>query len=103
MPTIEQLHKLLTLDPQDTFVLYALAQAHAASGAHDAAIEHYDRCLGIDPNYCYAYFHKARSLEALGRIEKAADVLRTGIKASKHTGDSKALSEITGYLDQLSD
>ncbi|QOJ01774.1 MAG: hypothetical protein HRU70_15335 [Phycisphaeraceae bacterium] len=101
MPTLAQLEKLLALDPADPFVLYGIAMEHAKKGDHGRAVEFFDRCLAADAGYCYAYYHKAKSLEALGREEVARAALRAGLEASRRAGDSKAMSEIAGYLDAL--
>lgn len=101
MSRIAQLEKLLAMDANDTFVLYGLAQEHAKAGNHAAAVAWYDRCLAVDPVYCYAYFHKARSQQAMGEIAGAIGTLKAGQAASKQAGDMKALSEISGFLDEL--
>lgn len=101
MPSIEQLQKLLTLDPNDAFVLYGLAQEYAKAGDHAQAVGLYDRCLTADPSYCYAYFHKARSLEASGRLDEAAGALRRGLEAARKASDRHAAAEIETYLDSL--
>jgi tetratricopeptide (TPR) repeat protein len=101
MPSIEQLEKLLAADPADPFVLYGLAQEHAKRGDHARAIDFYDRCLASDSGYCYAYFHKARTLQAAGRAAEAIETLKAGAQAARRAGDQHALAEITGYLDEL--
>jgi len=101
MPSIEQLEKLLAADPGDAFVLYGLAQEHAKGGDVAKAVEFFDRCLVADPGYCYAYFHKARVLHEAGRTAEAVKVLREGVAAAKRAGDAHALSEITGFLDEI--
>lgn len=101
MPSIEQLERLLVTDPTDTFVLYGLAQEHAKAGETDRAVSYYDRVIAIDPHYHYAYFHKARALEEAGRDEEAAATLRAGLDRARTAGDAQAVSEIAGYLDQL--
>jgi len=101
MPSIARLEKMLEAEPDDTFVLYALAQEHAKAGSHDHAVTFYDRCLAVDAAYCYAYFHKARSLEALGQRDTAAETLRAGLEAARTANDLKAAGEIAGYLDEL--
>ncbi|MCB9846558.1 MAG: hypothetical protein H6811_11315 [Phycisphaeraceae bacterium] len=101
MPSLEQLQRLLEADPSDAFVLYALAQEHARVGDHAAAVEFYDRCLAADPMQAYACFHKARSLEFLGRLPDAVEALRDGLIRARKAGDQQALSEIQGYLDQI--
>lgn len=101
MPSIAQLEKLLALDASDPFVLYALAQEHAKVGTvdgHTRATEYYDRCIAADGAYCYAYFHKAKSLESLGRTNDATQTLRAGLAAATRAGDAKAQSEIQAYL-----
>lgn len=102
MPSIEQLEKLLAASPNDPFVLYAMAQEHARQGRHQEAVSFYDRCLAADSMYCYAYFHKARSLEALGKEEEARATLTAGVDAARAAGDSHAFSEISGYLNEIS-
>ena len=99
---IAQLEKLLDADPKDTFCLYGLAQEHANKGEMDQAIEYYDRTIEVDPDYCYAYFHKAKCLEAADREDAAIETLRTGLERAETVGDQKAAGEIAGYLDALS-
>lgn len=101
MARLDDLKKLLAADPRDPFVLYALAQEHAKVGEHEAAIGYYDQCLSVDPAYHYAYFHKARTLEAAGRVDEAIATLRTGIASARQRQDQKAWSEMQGYLDEL--
>jgi len=101
MPSLEQLERLLTLDPADAFVLYAIAQEHAKVGRHAQAVEFYDRCLAVDPNYCYAYYHKAKSQQHMDREPDAAATLRAGVDVARRVGDAKALNEMQGFLAVL--
>ncbi|MBX3363421.1 MAG: tetratricopeptide repeat protein [Phycisphaeraceae bacterium] len=101
MPTIAQLQKLLAADPDDPFLLYGLAQEHAREGRYKDAVAWYDRCLGLDPAYLYAYFHKAKAHEALGEVSEAVSTLRIGLEQAKAARDTQAISEIAAYLDEL--
>jgi tetratricopeptide (TPR) repeat protein len=101
MPSIQQLQRLLAADPADTFVLYAMAIELAKVGKHEEALAFFDRCIAADKLYCYAYFHKGRSLEALGRRDDLQTTLTAGVQAAREAGDGKALSEISGYLASL--
>lgn len=101
MSRMEQLKNLLEKEPNDAFCLYALAQEYASQGDHDRAIELYERAIASDADYLYAYFHKARSEEALGRTRLAADTLREGITRAQRAGDAKAEAEMAGYLSAL--
>ena len=101
MPSLEQLHRLLEADPGDPFTLYALAQEHAKQGDHARAIAFYDRCLAANPDECYAYFHKARSQEALDDEPAAIATLDAGIAVATRLNDAKALGELSSYRDEL--
>jgi len=92
---------MLEKEPGDAFCLYGIAQEHAARGAHEQAIAWFDRTIAAEPTHGYAFFHKARSLEALGRVPEAIAVLRAGIDAARTAGDRHAVSELTGFLDEL--
>lgn len=98
---LQQLLKLLEADPTDAFCLYGLGQEYARRGSVDEAVTYYDRCIAVDRDYCYAYFHKARSLEEADRIDAAIAALRIGLERARASGDAHAASEIAGYLDQL--
>ncbi len=101
---LEKLAAMLETDPNDAFVLYGLAQEHAKRGTvedHEKAVCYYDRCIGADPAYFYAFYHKAMSQIALERNADAAATLRAGLKAAKAGRDQKAISEIGALLDQI--
>ncbi len=103
MPSLAQLEKLLAAEPDDPFLWYGIAQEHAKAGAGGVAkaVEAYDKCLSLDPLYCYAYFHKARCLSDAGRAAEAVAVVKSGLAAAKQAQDSHAESELSGLLDEL--
>lgn len=98
---LAQLTKLLSADPADTFILYGLATEYAKLGQLDHAITHFDRCLAVDPDYLYAYYHKAKLLSEHDRLPEAIAALNTGISRAKAARDAKALSEMSALLDEL--
>lgn len=100
---LEQLAKLLSADPRDTFVLYGLGQEHAKRGNHAAAIEHFDRTLAVDPHYHYAYFFKARSQHALGDLAAARATVQAGLAAAHRAADAKAANELSALQVELSE
>jgi|CXWL01.1.fsa_nt_gi tetratricopeptide (TPR) repeat protein len=101
MPSLAQLERLLAAEPTDAFVLYAIAQEHGKQKDFARAIEFYDRCIAADPGYSYAYYHKARALEAMGAPGSVQGTLEAGLKAASEQGDAKAKAEISGYLATL--
>jgi len=101
MPTIEQLVSLRAASPDDPFLMYGLAMAYAKDDQHDEALGWFDQCLATDPEYCYAYYHKARSLESLRRLDDAAVVLRAGIEQAKTQGEAHAEMELKVFLEEF--
>ena len=103
-PTSDRLDRLLALlaaEPDDGLLLYGIAQECQKLGRLDEAVSWYDRTIVADPRQCYAFFHKAKALEASGRRAEAASTLATGLAQARRVGDLKAASEIEGYLDEL--
>lgn len=98
---IALLRKMLEAEPTDAFCLYSMGQEHAKQGALLEAVQWYDRTLEADPDYCYAYFHKARALEQMGKADEAAATLRSGLQQARACGDSHAAAEIASYLGAL--
>ena len=103
MSRLNQLQQLFESDPADAELPYMIAHEYAKLGEHETAIEWFDRCTAIDPNHLYGYFHKARSLESLNRIDDARDTLQSGLQRAIAASDAKASGEIEGYLSQLGD
>jgi tetratricopeptide (TPR) repeat protein len=100
MSRLDKLTKLLDLDPKDPFVLYGIAQEHARAGRTSDAVAFFDRCLAADPSYAYAYYHKARALQAGGLEVDALATARAGLAAAG--GDGKAQGELAALVDELS-
>lgn len=100
---LAKLLKLLALDDQDTFVLYGIAQEHAKQGDHAQAVTWFDKTLAIDPQYCYAYYHKARSQQAAGDLPAARQTVLAGVQAAHRAGDGKALAELSNLQVELSE
>ncbi|MCC6906487.1 MAG: tetratricopeptide repeat protein [Phycisphaerales bacterium] len=98
---LEKLRRLLELEPDDAFCLYALAQEHAKAADHEQAIACFDRVIVVEPAHGYAYYHKARSLEAMGRTDDARATLRSGLRAVSPAADAKAHRELQEYLQSL--
>jgi len=101
MPTIEQLEKLLTLDPSDPFVHYGLGQEYANAGDHEQAIGCYSKAIELDATYCYAYYFKGQSLDELGRTAEALAAIQTGIDAAMKIQDTHAASELSDLLESM--
>ena len=98
---LEQLTKLYEADAADPFLTYGIALEYAKIARFDDAMVWFDKTIEIDPNYCYAYYHKARILGDLGDDAAARRVLDRGMQAAQQAGDEHARSEMTDLLDSL--
>lgn len=98
---MEQLLSMWEADASDADIPYMIAQEHLVAGQEEAALLWFDRCLGIDAAYHYAYYHRAKALEALERLDEARATLQLGLEASRRDGNAQAIGEIEAYLDEL--
>lgn len=101
---VDRLAALMTMlerEPNDAFCLYGVAQEHVRRGDLAQAIAWFDRTIEVDRDHAYAWFHKAKTLDAAGDRAGAASTLREGLAAAQRSGDGKAASEIGGYLEEL--
>jgi tetratricopeptide (TPR) repeat protein len=103
MPTnrIEALHQILAHNPANPLARYGLAMEHVKAGEYEAAVGEFRTLLDADPNYTYAYFHAAQTLEKLGRIEEAKELYRRGIEAAGRKADAHARDELEAALANL--
>ncbi|MAT81890.1 MAG: hypothetical protein CMJ29_09650 [Phycisphaerae bacterium] len=99
---INQLRNMLESEPNDTFCLYGIAMEYAKTGQSERALAHFDRTIEVDPDYCYAYYHKARCLMELDRTEEARSTLEEGLSHARSSGDIHAEGEIESLLASVS-
>jgi len=97
---LDRLIKLHDADPADADVRYMIAQEHAGNGDHAEACAWYLKCLDVDPDYLYAYYHRAVALLALGEKDAAATALRDGVERARAVGDAKAAAEMNDLLTE---
>jgi len=101
VPRREQLEELLRADPDDSFLLYALALECAAEGEIEDAVERLAGLLARDPDYVPAWFQRGQLLARLERVAESRGVLDEGIEAAGRTGDAHAVEEMTAFRETL--
>lgn len=101
MPTRAQLEELLKSEPDDVFLMYAVAKACVSEGDLHAGLAQFDKVIAVNADYVPAYFQKGQALAEAGNVSAARESLRQGIEVAQRTGDSHALGEMTEYLDML--
>ncbi|MCW5963323.1 MAG: tetratricopeptide repeat protein [Bryobacterales bacterium] len=98
---LEIIQQMLAQKPNDTFLLYGLANEYKNTGDLPRAIEIYNQLLEGNPDYVAAYYHCGQAQEKAGNEEAAAAVYDKGIAVARRLGDAHALSELQAARDIL--
>ncbi|MFM7854520.1 MAG: tetratricopeptide repeat protein [Flammeovirgaceae bacterium] len=96
----KMLEQLISEDPKDPFLHYALAMETAKSNPAEAT-QLFKWVLAQYPNYLPAYYQAALLHIELKDEQNAIAVLQEGINLAKLLGEQKTLSELKSLLDQL--
>jgi len=94
-----RLNKLLTFfeaEPNDPFILYALATEYNSLNDIEKAFFFYLKVVEEHPLYVGTYYHLGKLYEKTGQLEKALDVYQLGLQRSREKGDRHAFSELQG-------
>lgn len=98
----EKLLNMIETDPKDPFLRFGLAMEYAKEGDYAHALEQFDHALHLDPHYCVAYYHKAKTLAVTGDIPMARQVISDGLRAAQTAHDAHTERELTELLESLS-
>jgi Tfp pilus assembly protein PilF len=98
---IEALQRILAQNPANSLARYGLAMEHVKAGDYATAVGQFRALLEADPDYTYAYFHAAQTLEKLGLIDEAREMYRLGIEAAGRKSDAHARDELQTALANL--
>jgi predicted Zn-dependent protease len=101
MDKIAGLKEILAMDPKNSFARYGIAIELAARGETAAAVTEFDTLLADDPDYTAGYFMAAQTLAKAGRTAEAIERLKAGVSCAARSGNSHAMSEMQGMLDEL--
>jgi tetratricopeptide (TPR) repeat protein len=92
----ERLTQLLTFlkeEPNDPFILYAIATEYSQDEP-GKALEYYEKLLSEHENYVATYYHAARLYADLAEREKAENTFLKGIEIAKAQNESLAKREL---------
>ena len=81
-------------DPQDSFILFALAKEYETLDQLDLALKYYLKLYKNDPEYIGLYYHLAKLYEMLEEDIRALETYNDGIELAKKQKDFHALSEL---------
>lgn len=95
--------EMLNQNPDDAFLLYALAQEYFNKGEAAKSIELYEKLLHIHPNYTAAFLHLGNAYLQLQQIDKAIATYEKGIDVCRQQQAHHDLKELQAALNNLED
>lgn len=98
---IEQLERLLADDPEDHLGLFMLGKLYMDVENHEKAVDAFQRCLDLKPDYSAAYRHCGDAYRKLGDNASAREVYRLGIEVADANGDLQTVKEMQAFLRKL--
>jgi len=91
---LNKLLAFLAAEPNDPFVLYALATEYKSSDDIEKAFYYYLKLLAEHPMYVGTYYHLGKLYEKEQQIDKALETYQLGMLNARKKGDMHALSEL---------
>jgi predicted Zn-dependent protease len=101
MDKIAGLKEILAMDPGNAFARYGLAMEYVNQGQVETGLAEFEALIAAHPDYTAGYQMAAQTLAKVERIPEAIAKLKVGIESARRAGNSKALSEMQGMLDEL--
>ena len=101
MDKIKKLQEYLGRQPEDTFLMHALALEYVKVDDLQAAKGWFECVLTIDPGYTGTYYHLAKLLETIGAREDAIRIYEQGMEACTAAGDQHAYRELQSAYEDL--
>jgi len=89
------------MDPGNAFARYGLAMEYVNQGQVETGLAEFEALIAAHPDYTAGYQMAAQTLAKVERIPEAIAKLKVGIECARRAGNSKALSEMQGMLDEL--
>ncbi len=91
---VNKLETMIQEDPNDEFVMFALAQEYKKMGLSGKAIKWYNRLKAVNPTYIGLYYHLSAIYAELEEEANAIETYNTGIEIAQKLNDQHALSEL---------
>lgn len=97
---LDQLNSFLEKDPNDPFILYAIATEYRSEHPTKAR-DYYERLLSEHPDYLATYYHAALLYLDLGEDTLAEDAFKKGIALAQEQENALALRELQNAYNEF--
>jgi Tfp pilus assembly protein PilF len=101
MDRIAKLKEFLASNPNDSFIMHALALEYVKLGDDTEARKLFEQVLSNDENYIGSYYHLAKLLERNDQREDAVKWYEKGLIKAKEAGDNHAYNELQNAYEDL--
>jgi len=98
---LEKLLDFLKNEPEDEFLLYALATEYLRLNETAKALEYYEKLVNEHAGYVGTYYHLGKLYEALQRKDDAINTYEQGMKIAQSKRDNHALAELRAVYQEL--
>ena len=93
---LTKLFEFLESDPNDSFILYAIATEYNVQNDLKNALKYYLQLTEKHPDYVGTYYHLGKLYEKMGQKEEGINIYQRGMQAARQKRDMHALSELQG-------
>ena len=100
---LTQLFNFLESNPNDSFILFAIAKEYEKLADKEKALEYYLKLAETDPNYVGTYYHLGKLYEQFNQIKTAFFTYKKGMEFARKAGDQLSLRELAGAKLELGD
>ncbi len=101
MNRIDHIRQMLTENPEDVFLHYALAMEFMSVQDNAAAVEQLEWIRSTQSDYLPLYYQLAHLYEAAGATAKAIEVYESGMAVAEVQNDLKTRGELRSALEEL--
>jgi len=98
---LEKLLDFLKNEPDEEFLLYALATEYLRLNETAKALEYYEKLVNEHAGYVGTYYHLGKLYEALQRKDDAINTYEQGMKIAQSKRDNHALAELRAVYQEL--
>ena len=96
MSRLDKLFTFLEAQPNEPFLLFAIAKEYESAGDDANALEFYQKLQATTPQYVGLYYHLGKLFERKNDPQNALETYKTGIEVAQKERDLHALSELKG-------
>jgi len=100
---IQKLQEMLTKDPNDSFIRYALALEHVGFNNPSEAVSILKELVSIDAKYIPAFHQLGILLAKMNHTQDAKKAYQQGIDVAASLGETKEEKEMREELEELED